>query len=53
MAIGEFNFVLASCFSEFSDQLLVEADEDVTFEHGECTGATPGQLLRHGQADVA
>ena len=23
---------------------------DVTFDHGECTGATPGKLLRHGGA---
>ena len=23
---------------------------EVTFEHGECTGATPGKLLRHGLA---
>ena len=23
---------------------------EVTFENGECTGATPGQLLRHGKA---
>ena len=24
---------------------------EVTFEDGECTGATPGRLLRHGRAD--
>jgi len=25
---------------------------EVTFENGECTGATPGKLLRHGTASV-
>ena len=24
---------------------------EVTFESGECTGATPGKLLRHGRAN--
>jgi N-acyl-D-aspartate/D-glutamate deacylase len=24
---------------------------EITFENGECTGATPGKLLRHGRAD--
>jgi len=23
---------------------------EITFEAGECTGATPGKLLRHGRA---
>jgi len=29
------------------DQIIVNGE--VTFESGECTGATPGQLLRHGR----
>ena len=29
------------------DAILVNGE--VTFEHGECTGATPGRLLRHGR----
>ena len=28
-------------------QIIVNGE--VTFEAGECTGATPGQLLRHGR----
>ena len=26
------------------------ANGQVTFENGKCTGATPGQLLRHGRS---
>ena len=26
--------------------------DEVTFEDGECTGRTPGRLLRHGRADA-
>jgi N-acyl-D-aspartate/D-glutamate deacylase len=29
-------------------QILVNGE--ITFEHGKCTGATPGRLLRHGRA---
>ena len=29
--------------------ILVNGEE--TFREGECTGATPGKLLRHGKAD--
>jgi N-acyl-D-aspartate/D-glutamate deacylase len=29
------------------DAIIVNGE--VTFEHGECTGATPGRLLRHGR----
>jgi N-acyl-D-aspartate/D-glutamate deacylase len=32
------------------DAILVNGE--VTFEHGKCTGSTPGKLLRHGQADA-
>lgn len=31
------------------DKIIVNGE--VTFEDGECTGATPGRLLRHGKAD--
>ena len=31
------------------DKIIVNGQ--VTFEDGECTGATPGRLLRHGKAD--
>jgi N-acyl-D-aspartate/D-glutamate deacylase len=29
------------------DQIIVNGE--VTFESGECTGVTPGKLLRHGR----
>ena len=29
--------------------VTVAANGEVTFDHGECTGSTPGRLLRHGR----